>query len=212
MYKIKAVIFDMDGVLIEAKDWHYEALNKALNLFGLEISRYDQLVTYDGLPTKKKLEMLSTERGLPQELHTFINEMKQQYTMEIVYANCKPTFHHEFALSKLKNSGYKMAVCSNSIRNTIEIMMDKASLSKNFEFYVSNQDVKNGKPDPEMYNMAIRKLGLTPQECMIIEDNENGIKAAKASGAWVMEVDEVEDVNIQNIEQHIKMFEEKYND
>ena len=209
MNKIKAVIFDMDGVLIEAKDWHYEALNKALNLFGMEISRYDHLVTYDGLPTKKKLEMLSTERGLPKELHTFINDMKQQYTMEIVYANCKPTFHHEFALSKLKNQGYKMAVCSNSIRNTIEIMMQKAALAQNFEFYVSNQDVKNGKPDPEMYNKAIEKLGLSPKECMIIEDNENGIKAARASGAWVMEVDVVEDVNYQNIEQHIRLFEEQ---
>lgn len=209
MSKIKAVIFDMDGVLIEAKDWHFEALNKALKLFGMEISRYDHLVTYDGLPTKKKLEMLTHERGLPKELHTFINDMKQQYTMEIVYANCKPTFHHEFALSKLKNLGYKMAVCSNSIRNTIEIMMQKAALEQNFEFYVSNQDVKNGKPDPEMYNKAIEKLGLTPKECMIIEDNENGIKAARASGAWVMEVDVVEDVNFQNIEKHIKMFEEQ---
>ncbi len=209
MNKIKAVIFDMDGVLIEAKDWHYEALNKALNLFGMNISRYDHLVTYDGLPTKKKLEMLSTERGLPKDLHKFINDMKQQYTMEIVYSNCKPTFHHEYALSKLKNSGYKMAVCSNSIRNTIEIMMQKASLEHYFEFYVSNQDVKNGKPDPEMYNKAIDKLGLSPKECMIIEDNENGIKAARASGAWVMEVDVVEDVNIHNIEKHIKVFEEK---
>ena len=209
MGKIKAVIFDMDGVLIEAKDWHYEALNKALNLFGMEISRFDHLVTYDGLPTRKKLEMLSLERGLPKDLHQFINDMKQQYTMEIVYANCKPTFHHEYALSKLKNDGYKMAVCSNSIRNTIEIMMQKASLEHNFEFYVSNQDVKNGKPDPEMYNKAIQKLGLTPKECMIIEDNENGIKAARASGAWVMEVDIVEDVNIHNIRKHIKIFEEK---
>ena len=209
MNKIKAVIFDMDGVLIEAKDWHYEALNRALQLFGMEISRYDHLVTYDGLPTKKKLEMLSTERGLPKELHTFINNMKQQYTMEIVYANCKPTFHHEFALSKLKNAGYKMAVCSNSIRNTIEIMMQKAALEHNFEFYVSNQDVKNGKPDPEMYNKAIEKLGLIPKECMIIEDNENGIKAARASGAWVMEVDVVEDVNFQNIEKHLKIFEKE---
>ena len=209
MNKIKAVIFDMDGVLIEAKDWHYEALNKALQLFGMEISRYDHQVTYDGLPTKKKLEMLSTERGLPKELHTFINNMKQQYTMEIVYANCKPTFQHEFALSKLKNAGYKMAVCSNSIRNTIEIMMQKSALEQNFEFYVSNQDVKNGKPDPEMYNKAIKELGLTPKDCMIIEDNENGIKAARASGAWVMEVDVVEDVNYQNIQHHLRMFEEK---
>ena len=212
MSKIKAVIFDMDGVLIEAKDWHYEALNRALNLFGMEISRYDHLITYDGLPTKKKLEMLSNERGLPRELHKFINDMKQQYTMEIVYANCKPTFQHEYALSKLKNSGYKMAVCSNSVRNTIEIMMDKASLAQYFEFYVSNQDVKNSKPDPEMYNKAINQLGLLPQECMIIEDNENGIRAAKASGAFVMEVDEVSDVNYQNIEKQIKMFEEQDND
>ena len=61
--EIKAIVFDMDGVLIEAKDWHYEALNRALRLFGYEISRYDHLVTYDGLPTSKKLEMLSLEKG-----------------------------------------------------------------------------------------------------------------------------------------------------
>ncbi|HCF3308648.1 TPA: HAD hydrolase-like protein, partial [Pseudomonas aeruginosa] len=54
---IKAVIFDMDGVLIEAKDWHYDALNKALNLFGYNISRHDHLTSYDGLPTSRKLEM-----------------------------------------------------------------------------------------------------------------------------------------------------------
>jgi beta-phosphoglucomutase len=206
--KIKAVIFDMDGVLIEAKDWHYEALNKALGLFGMEISRYDHLVTYDGLPTRQKLEMLSSESGLPEELHEFINDMKQQYTMEIVYSNCKPMFHHEYALNKLKHEGYKMAVCSNSIRNTIEVMMQKSSLEDYFEFYISNQDVENGKPDPEMYHYAIQKLGRIPRECMIIEDNENGIKAAKASGAWVMEVDAVDDVNYQNIGRHIKMFEE----
>ena len=91
---IKAVIFDMDGVLIEAKDWHYEALNRALALFGFEISRYDHLTTYDGLPTSKKLEMLSLEGGLPRELHAFINEMKQAYTMEIVHAKCNPPFFH----------------------------------------------------------------------------------------------------------------------
>jgi beta-phosphoglucomutase len=101
MPDIKAVIFDMDGVLIEAKDWHYEALNKALRLFGMEISRYNHLVTYDGLPTRKKLEMLSKEQGLPIQLHEFINQMKQQYTMELIQSQCKPRFHHEYALSRL---------------------------------------------------------------------------------------------------------------
>lgn len=204
---IKAIIFDMDGVLIEAKDWHYEALNKALRLFGMEISRYDHLVTYDGLPTRRKLEMLSLERNLPRGLHKFINEMKQQYTMQMVYNLCKPRFYHEYALSNLKKDGYKMAVCSNSIRETIEIMMKCASLDIYLDFYVSNQDVKNGKPDPEMYNKAIEKMHLSPSECMIIEDNENGIKAAKASGANVMIVADVSDVNYDNIKKHIKMFE-----
>lgn len=95
-------------------------------------------------------------------------------------------------MSKLKNEGYNMAVCSNSIRNTIEVMMQKASLEQYLDFYISNQDVKNGKPDPEMYIKAIERMGLNPDECMIVEDNENGIKAARAN---VMIVDSVEDVN-----------------
>lgn len=207
MTKIKAVIFDMDGVLIEAKDWHYEALNKALGLFGMEISRYDHMVTYDGLPTKKKLEMLSTERGLPEELHPFLNDMKQQYTMEIVYAQCKPRFYHEYALSRLKMEGYKLAVASNSIRKTVQIMMEQSALMHYLEFYLSNQDVLIGKPDPEIYTKAIKQLGLNPKECLIIEDNEKGIRAAKGSGAWVMEVDEIDEVNYQNITNHIMRIE-----
>jgi beta-phosphoglucomutase len=206
--KIKAILFDMDGVLIDAKDWHYDALNKALSLFGMEISRYDHLVTYDGLPTKKKLEMLSVERGLPIALHKFINEIKQKYTMEIVHTSCKPNFIHEYALSKLNRDGYRMAVCSNSIRDTIDVMMKKASLEKYLDFYVSAQDVKNGKPDPEIYQTAIRKMGLVANECLIIEDNENGITAARASGAHVLEVVSVSEVNYENIKNKIKLIEE----
>jgi len=200
---IKAIIFDMDGVLIDAKEWHYEALNKALGLFGMEISRYDHLVTYDGLPTKKKLEMLSRERGLPKGLHSFINEMKQQYTMEIIYAKCKPLFFHQYALSRLKSEGFRLAVCSNSIRNTIEIMMQKASLMDYLEFFLSNQDVTHAKPHPEIYTKAIERLGLSPQECLIVEDNDNGIKAALASNAHLLQVFQVEDVTYETIKARI---------
>ena len=207
--KIKAVIFDMDGVLIEAKDWHYEALNQALGLFGLEVTRHEHLTTYDGLPTKDKLIMLSRDKGLSPALHDFINEMKQQYTMDMVYKFCKPMFHHEFALSHLKQEGYKLAVASNSIKNSISVMMDKARLADYLEFFISNQDVSKGKPDPEMYNLAITKLGLTPAECVIVEDNENGIRAAKASGAHVLEVATVYDVNYQNIKQFINTVESR---
>lgn len=208
MPKIKAVIFDMDGVLIEAKDWHYEALNKALGLFGMEISRYDHLVTYDGLPTRKKLEMLSAERGLPSRLHEFINDMKQQYTMELVHAQCKPRFHHEYALSRLKQEGYRLAVASNSIRNTVQVMMERSALMDYLDLFLSNQDVTAGKPDPEIYVQAIQRLGLRPEECLVVEDNENGKQAARGSGAWLMEVNEVEEVNYPNIMRNILRIEE----
>lgn len=207
MSKIKAIIFDMDGVLIEAKEWHYEALNKALKLFGMEISRYEHLTTFDGLPTKEKLKILSINKGLSQNLHSFINELKQQYTMEMVYNYCKPKFHHEFALSKLKNEGYKLVLCSNSIRHTIEVMMQKAALETYLDFYLSNEDVSKPKPDSEIYTKAILKLGLKPEQCMVVEDNENGIKAAKASGARVMIVKETQEVNYENIKKHIEKFE-----
>jgi beta-phosphoglucomutase-like phosphatase (HAD superfamily) len=201
---IKAVIFDMDGVLIDAKDWHYEALNQALQLFGMEISRFDHLVTFDGLPTSDKLKMLTMERGLPSKLHNFINELKQQYTMEQIFLKCKPLFVHEYALSRLKSEGYRLAVASNSIRKSVDVMMEKANLAHLLDFSLSNQDVSKGKPDPEIYNVAISKLGLSPQECLIVEDNKNGIAAAIASGANVMKVQTVYDVNYSNIMQYIK--------
>lgn len=204
---IKAILFDMDGVLIEAKEWHYESLNKALDLFGMPISRHDHLTTFDGLPTRKKLEMLSLERGLPKELHEFINEMKQRYTMDIVYTECKPRFIHEYTLSTLKSRGYRMAVCSNSVRNTVETMMWRSGLDTYLDFMVSNEDVSKGKPDPEMYLKAMANFGFKPHECLVVEDNENGIRAAKASGAHLLVVKDVEDTNLQKIQARIEEIE-----
>jgi len=200
---VSAVIFDMDGVLIDARDWHYEALNRALGLVGFKISRYDHLSTYDGLPTRRKLEMLSVERGLPRGLHAFLGELKQRYTMELVHANCKPTFQHEFALSNLQARGYSLAVASNSIRPTVEVMMDRAHLSPYLSATISNEDVSRPKPDPEMYLVACERLGVEPSETLVVEDNEHGIQAALASGASVMVVRDPSEVTIDRIEEEI---------
>lgn len=201
---IKAIVFDMDGVLIDAKDWHFEALNRALKIFGLEISRYDHLVTYDGLPTKKKLEMLSLENNLPRGLHDFINDMKQQFTTELIHSSCRPVFRHQYALSRLKKEGYHLAVASNSIRQTVELMLSKAEVLPYIDFFISNQDVQKSKPDPEMYTVAIKRLAIHPKECLVVEDNENGIKAALASGARLLRVRGVEDVTYENIMRKVR--------
>jgi beta-phosphoglucomutase len=203
---IKAVIFDMDGVLIDARDWHYEALNRALALVGFKISRFDHLSTYDGLPTRRKLEMLSIERGLPPKLHGFLNEMKQAYTTELVHARCKPTFQHEFALSKLKVGGYGIAVASNSVRRTVELMMDASNLSRYVGHILSNEDVAKPKPDPEIYQKAIELLGVQADEALVVEDNDHGVQAARSAGAHVMVVESPLDVTYDAIERSILLY------
>lgn len=200
---IKAIIFDMDGVLIEAKDWHYQALNQALRLFGYEISYEEHLTTFDGLSTRQKLNILSEKNNLSRGLHKLINELKQLYTAKIVYANCKPLFIHEYALSKLKAEGYKLALASNSIRNSIDMMMEKAHLTHYFDAIFSNEDVVNPKPNPEIYQKAIHSLGFHPEECLIVEDNEKGIEAATKAGSYLLIVKEVTDVTYSRIKQRI---------
>ncbi len=197
--RIKAVLFDMDGVLIDARDWHYEALNLALSPFGLEIDRDAHLATFDGLPTRTKLDMLTKSRGLPRGLHRFINTMKQKYTIDMVRQRCHPVFQHQYALSHLKAAGYKIAVCSNSVRQSLEQMMQRASLDRFLDLMLSNEDVTKPKPDPEIYTTAMARFGLAPDECIIVEDNENGIRAAKASGGHVHVVSNPGDVTYERI-------------
>lgn len=200
---IKAILFDMDGVLIDAKDWHYEALNQALKHFGYRISRESHLSTFDGLPTRKKLQMLSKARGLPEQLHEFINALKQNYTLEISHKRCKPSFNHQYALSKLKTEGYKIAVCSNSVRQSVETMMKLSALEPYLDLLISNEDVPKGKPDPEMYVKAMSTLEVKPEECLILEDNDHGIQAAIASGGNLLKIGVPDDVTYQAIKARI---------
>ena len=197
--EIKAVVFDMDGVLINAREWHYEALNRALGLFGYSISRADHLTTFDGLPTSKKLELLTRERGLPADLHAFINEVKQLFTVEQIHMHCRPLFTHEYTLSKLKAAGYKVGLASNSIKSTIELMMQKANLATYLDVVLSNQDVTHAKPHPEMYLKAAELLKVPPAQCLVVEDNEHGIKSATAAGCHVLVVSDVNEVQLDRV-------------
>lgn len=194
---IRAVLFDLDGVLVDASDWHYHALNRALALFGMEIERSEHLASYDGLPTLRKLEMLSEEKGLPRQLHRFIRDLKQSFTADFIIQHCHPVFAHEYALSRLRAQGLQLAVCSNSVRQSVHEMLSRSRLLEYLRFYLSNEDVRRPKPDPEIYLEAMKKLDLSPSECLIVEDNENGLKAAYASGAHVLRVVNPGDVHYE---------------
>ena len=193
----------MDGVLIDAKDWHYDALNAALQIFGYYIGRDAHLTTFDGLPTRQKLKILTETRGLPRGLWDLINELKQKKTLAISYDRCRPTFNHQFAMSQLRLDGLKIGVCSNSIRQTVETMMQLSSLDKYIDVIFSNEDVTQSKPHPEMYQRAMDYLNVKPTETIILEDNDHGIQAALASGAHIIKIDDPKHVTYTLIKQEI---------
>jgi len=132
-----------------------------------------------------------------------MNSLKQQYTLEFVATRCKPVFQHQYALARLKQAGYKLGVASNSVRRTVEEMMERSDLLQFLDVIVSNEDVERGKPDPEMYIKAMASLGVSPDETVVVEDNENGIKAATAAGANVLVVGGPDDVTLQAIQGRI---------
>jgi beta-phosphoglucomutase len=185
---IKAVIFDMDGVLIDARDWHFQALNEALGLFGFRIEEKLHDSQFDGLPTRIKLDILSREFGLPRSLHPIIQEVKQNRTLRIAAEKCFPSTQHLLLLGRLKHEGLKIGVATNSIRQTAEYMLEYAGISKYLDSLVTNEDVSHPKPDPEIYQMTCSLLQVEPRETLVFEDNENGIRAATLAGCQVVEV------------------------
>lgn len=199
---IDTVIFDMDGVLIDAREWHFEALNDALELFGFSIDRQSHESRFDGLPTRVKLEILSKEFGLPKSLHPLINTVKQERTLRIAAAKCYPRPQHLILIAALKRGGIKVGVATNSIRQTTEAMLGYAGILPLLDVVVTNQDVTMSKPDPEIYLLAMERLGSVPNHTLVIEDNPNGVTAAKAAGCQVEVVASTEDVHLERIINH----------
>jgi HAD superfamily hydrolase (TIGR01509 family) len=198
---IKLIIFDLDGVLVEAKQIHYDALNKALGE-KYSISWDEHLSIYDGLKTHQKLDMLTERKGLPIKNHKHIWNDKQKYTLEAL-SNLQSNTQLEICMDMLINNGYKLAVCSNSIRKTVLTVLSKFNIINRFDLILSNEDVKNSKPHPEMYWKAMSIMECLPEETLIIEDSPYGLLAASRSKANVMRVGSPKEVIYNNIYKHL---------
>lgn len=196
----EAVLFDMDGTLIDAKLWHYEALNEALGIFGFEITYEDHLDRFDGLPTRRKLEILSKEYGLPQNLFPIISSVKQERTVRHIAKFCFPRVEQLLMFNWLREREIKIAVVTNSIRLTAEAMLASAGVLPFLDLLVTNEDVAHGKPEPEIYLTAMARLELSPSQCLVVEDHAYGVDSARAAGCRVIKVSEVEEVRISLLE------------
>jgi HAD superfamily hydrolase (TIGR01509 family) len=188
---IKLIIFDLDGVLVEAKHIHYETLNKALGDYA--ITWEEHLSIYDGLKTNQKLEILHERKSLPREYFKIIWENKQKYTLEAL-SNLKPNMHLQRILDSLVKNGFKLAVCSNSIRKTVLTVLSKFDIIDRFDLILSNEDVTNSKPHPEIYWKSMSLLNVFPEETLIIEDSPHGLLAANRSNANVYRIDSPKDL------------------
>ena len=195
----KLVIFDLDGVLIDSKDYHYHALNQALGE-EFAISREDHVSIYDGLPTSRKLELLTQNKGLPVELYEQIWNKKQELTLKIFSESVSKDYELMGYFQQLVDAGYKIAVASNSIRNSVKIILLRLGLLEFVDVYVSNEDVVKNKPFPEMYWKCMTTLGALPNDTVIIEDSHIGRQGALDSKCHLIPVENRKDFNQSKVD------------
>tara|TARA_R110000737_G_scaffold68684_1_gene96872 strand:+ start:10887 stop:11543 length:657 start_codon:yes stop_codon:yes gene_type:complete len=198
------VIFDLDGVLVDACEWHRIALNKALKqVSGYIIGEKEHIEKYNGLPTATKLKMLNLEGRVRPEDNPQIHNLKQEFTIDLIQENIVIDSGKINLLKWLKSRGCKVACCTNSIRKTTNFMLTGSGIKDFFDIIISNEDVNNPKPDPEGYIKIIENYNFLPNDCMIVEDSLKGIAAANASGAKVMRVRNAIQVNKDSLERFI---------
>ena len=200
----KLVIFDLDGVLIESRELHYEALNDALRKVGNEfvITREEHLSLYDGLNTTKKLEMLSEKKGLDRKYFNQIWQDKQTATFNLIRQFPKNNRLRQM-FAKLSTNGIKIAIASNSIRETVKLALLSIGVMEYVDYYVSNEDVKRTKPYPEMYWQCMTALNVLPKNTVIIEDSHIGRQGALDSGAHLVPVKDSHDLTMEKIDEAI---------
>ncbi len=206
------VIFDLDGVLVDARELHYEALNMALADIDEKyvVNRAEHLSTYDGLSTTKKLNMLTESKGLSPELHNAVWKLKQQKTVEII-DQFGPDQRMINVLKRLKSEGYKVACATNSIRDTAKLQLIRRGFFEHIDFLYSNQDVNKPKPSAEIYMRCMLRADVDPNETVVVEDSHHGRKAALNSGAHLCPVKNSGDVTYEKIKETIDKVNGKQN-
>ncbi len=201
---IKAVLFDLDGVLVDMVQGHYIALNKALkDVCNFELT-YDEHFKYlNGLPTKKKLERLTQDGRVHINDHQRIFDLKQKYTIETINEIIVVDESKIELFEYIKSLGLKITCVTNSIKSTAKLMLEKSGVLSYLEFVLSNEDIIP-KPSAHGYITAMIRLGVYPQECIIVEDSPHGITAGKMACGNLWIVKNVIDVNLENFKNEYK--------
>jgi HAD superfamily hydrolase (TIGR01509 family) len=203
---IKLIVFDLDGVLVTTKELHYTSLNKALEAIDskYKITINEHHEKYDGLPTARKLDLLTKHKGLPEKYHNQVYESKQKYTFDLIRKQIKRDDRLINVVKDLKRDGYFVYVASNAIRETVKLLLYYTGIIEYIDYYLSNEDIDNAKPSSEIYLKCMIHAGVDPDETLIIEDSPKGIESAQNAKSHLLVVQKPKDVTYKKIITEIK--------
>ena len=178
----EAVLFDMDGVLVNSEPFYTEVEQQIFRMVGLNISPGEH-VTYQGTATDRMWNILKPKYNLPhtvEELVRMNNEKVIPYFLSMETISPMPGVRK--LIQHYQDNNIPFALASSSTPDVIRIVLEKTGLQKYFGVVVDSQMAGSSKPDPDIFLLAAKKLGIAPQKCLVIEDSTNGIKAAKLAG------------------------------
>lgn len=202
---INLIIFDLDGVLVDTKDLHFHALNEALKKNKIKEITYEKhLKVFDGLPTLKKIDILCQNKKISKLKKIKILKDKQKSTKKLL----KNNIQYNESLAKLfltLSKKYKIAVATNAVKQTLEICLKKLKIKKFIDYTICNEQVKNPKPNPEIYFKIFIEFGIFPFQALILEDSSYGRQAALSSGGNLLPIKNLKEVNLKNIRNSISL-------
>lgn len=201
---IKCILFDLDGVLVDACEWHKVSLNKALlEVSSIIIKDEEHHTTFNGLPTKKKLELLVKQGRIKQNDCDLVWQKKQDYTKETIISLAKSDKDKIELHSYAKQLGIKLACITNSITDTAKLMLETTGQYEFMDLLVSNENVKYPKPHGEGYIRGMISFNSFPEETLIVEDSDVGLTAARSTGANIWQVKDSYEVILSNLKKVI---------
>lgn len=174
------VIFDMDGVLADTAEQHFESWLAVAPRWGVQITRADFRATF-GRPNHEGIPILFHRPVPPDELKE-IDRLKEQAFREIVRRSLEPLPGVVELVRALDGRGFRLAVGSSGPRENIELILEALGIARHFGAVVSGWDVSRGKPDPEVFLKAAARIGVEPACCVVIEDVPAGVQAARSAG------------------------------
>ncbi|SMD38821.1 haloacid dehalogenase superfamily, subfamily IA, variant 3 with third motif having DD or ED/haloacid dehalogenase superfamily, subfamily IA, variant 1 with third motif having Dx(3-4)D or Dx(3-4)E/beta-phosphoglucomutase family hydrolase [Reichenbachiella faecimaris] len=179
---LEAVIFDMDGVIMDSEPIHYETEFEILKRFGVKDYPFEEHAQYVGMRTWDLWAGNIAKYSLDATAEALTIEGDEAYINALREKDFDPITGLADLLDRIKASGTKMIVASSASRENIKLVLDKFAITQYFEGYVSSQDVKKTKPNPDIFLLAAKTLGVNPENCVVIEDAKHGVQAAISAG------------------------------